>query len=241
MNIGFFENKYLSDGKTDLDIIHNAIARNKNIDLWILPEAFDTGCNIKPDTVIDSVQNVELFKQWAAKYGTAVCGSFYFKENGLIYNRFCAALPDGSTVFYDKRHLFGDFEKQHVTPGNQIVSFEYKGLRFRPIICYDLRFAVWCRNTDDYDVLLCVSQWPNQRLGDRACLCKARAIENQCYVVNVNAQGFSKTETPEYNVDVKQVRGSKKWVKIEITKEYIQSIKSKKQYLADRDDFAIKI
>ena len=241
MIIGFFENKYIKDGKADLSLIQSVITRNKGVDLWILPEAFDTGCDVTENTDFQGEKILQLFTDWSVKNKTAVCGSFYIKDNGKIFNRFCAALPDGTKVFYDKRHLFGNFEKQHVTPGNQIVSFEYKGLKFRPIICYDLRFPVWCRNTDNYDVLLCVSQWPNQRLADRAALCKARAIENQAYVVNVNAQGFSKVETPIISDEVKQVRGSKSWVKIEISHEYIRTAKSKKQYLADRDDFIVKI
>lgn len=241
MIIGFFENKYMADGKANIELIYYAITRNRNVEMWILPEAFDTGCNVSADTEFNGEGNVALFKEWAVKYKTAVAGSFYFRDNGKIFNRFCAVLPDGKEYFYDKRHLFGEFEKNHVTPGSQIISFEYKGLKFRPIICYDLRFPVWCRNTDNYDVLLCVSQWPNQRLGDRAALCKARAIENQAYVLNVNAQGFSKVDTPVFNEEVKQVRGSKSWVKIEISKDYINKIRTSKKYLADSDDFSINV
>jgi len=241
MNIGFFENKYLRDGKTDLSVIQNAIARNKNIQMWVLPEAFDTGCNVSPETNFNGKNNIALFEQWATKYKTAICGSFYIKDNDKIFNRFCAVLPDGTKYFYDKRHLFGKFEKKYVSQGSEIISFEYLGLKFRPIICYDLRFPVWCRNTDNYDVLLCVSQWPVERLGDRAVLCKARAIENQAYVLNVNAQGFSKTEPPEYNLDVAQIRGSKSWVKIEISKDYINQIRTAKKYLDDKDEFYIKL
>lgn len=241
MNIGFFENKYLKDGAADFETIQAVISRNKDINLWVLPEAFDTGCDVKPDTEFNGQKIIELFSEWSVKFKTAICGSFYIKDNGKIFNRFCAALPDGTKVFYDKRHLFGQFEKNHVTPGTNVVTFNYLGFKIRPIICYDLRFPVWCRNTDGYDVLLCVSQWPVQRLADRAALCKARAIENQCYVVNVNAQGFSKTETPEFGNEIKQQRGSKKWVKIEISKDYISQIQKSKSILADRDDFLIKI
>ncbi len=239
MQIGFFENKYLCDGKPDFDLIQSVISRNKGVKMWILPEAFDTGCNVNTTTELNGAKNIDTFVNWAKKYDVAVAGSFYIKNNELIYNRFCCALPDGQTIFYDKRHLFGKFEKQSVTPGNKILTFNYLGFKFCPIICYDLRFPVWCRNTDNYDILLCVSQWPVERLGDRAVLCKARAIENQCFVINVNAQGFSKTETPLYNTDIKQIRGSKSWVKIEISAETLAQKRKGKPYLNDRDKFSI--
>lgn len=239
MVIGFFENKYVKDGFADFEMIKAVMSRNKDINLWILPEAFDTGCDVSPETEFKGDKIIELFTEWAVKFKTAVCGSFYIKDNGKIFNRFCAALPDGTKVFYDKRHLFGKFEKKHVTPGDKVITFSYLGFKIRPIICYDLRFPVWCRNTDNYDILLCVSQWPVERLGDRAVLCKARAIENQCFVINVNAQGFSKTETPLYNTDIKQIRGNKSWVKIEISAETLAQMRKGKPYLNDRDKFSI--
>ena len=239
MVIGFFENKYVKDGIADFEMIKAVMSRNKDINLWILPEAFDTGCDVTPETEFKGDKIIELFTEWAVKFKTAVCGSFYIKDNGKIFNRFCAALPDGTKVFYDKRHLFGKFEKKHVTPGDKVITFSYLGFKIRPIICYDLRFPVWCRNTDNYDVLLCISQWPVQRLADRAALCKARAIENQCYVVNVNAQGFSKIESPNCNVEIKQIRGSKSWVKVAIDKEPLDKFKTERRYLADRDDFVL--
>ena len=239
MEIGFFENKYVKDGAADVAMIQSVISRNKGIRLWILPEVFDTGCNVTPKTEFQGARIIDLFSEWSVKYQTAVCGSFYINDNGKIFNRFCAALPDGTKVFYDKRHLFGPFEKKYVTSGTKVVTFNYLGFKIRPIICYDLRFPVWCRNTDDYDVLLCVSQWPVQRLADRAALCKARAIENQAYVVNVNAQGFSKIESPDCNVEIKQIRGSKSWVKAEIHKEPLDKFRSERRYLADRDSFLI--
>ena len=239
MVIGFFENKYVKDGIADFEMIKAVMSRNKDINLWILPEAFDTGCDVTPETEFKGDKIIELFTEWAVKFKTAVCGSFYIKDNGKIFNRFCAALPDGTKVFYDKRHLFGKFEKKHVTPGDKVITFSYLGFKIRPIICYDLRFPVWCRNTDNYDILLCVSQWPVERLGDRAVLCIARAIENQCFVINVNAQGFSKTETPIYNTDIKQIRGSKSWVKIEISAETLAQMRKGKPYLNDCDKFSI--
>ena len=107
-----------------------------------------------------------------------------------LKNRFVFATPDGCIETYDKRHLFSyGGENKSYTGGQQRVVFEYKGFRIMPQICYDLRFPVWCRNRGDYDLLLYVASWPTSRISVWDTLLKARAIENQCYVVGVNRVG----------------------------------------------------
>jgi hypothetical protein len=73
--------------------------------------------------------------------------------------------------------------------GRRRVVVEYGGLRFLPLVCYDLRFPVWCRCRSDYDAILCVASWPAPRREVWRTLLRARAIENQCYVVGVNRTG----------------------------------------------------
>ena len=93
-------------------------------------------------------------------------------------------------AFYDKHHLFSyGGETEHFTPGGEQVTVEWRGVRFRLSVCYDLRFPLWLRNRDDYDALICVASWPSVRMHAWKVLLQARAIENQCYVLGVNRIG----------------------------------------------------
>ena len=111
-------------------------------------------------------------------------------------NRFCFVHPDGKTDFYDKRHLFsyGD-EHRRFSAGDRRTTVEYKGVRILPLICYDLRFPVWSRNREDYDMAIYVANWPSGRIEAWKTLLRARAIENQCFVCGVNRTGTDMTGT----------------------------------------------
>jgi len=111
-------------------------------------------------------------------------------EDGGRWNRLLWVEPDGSLQHYDKRHLFAHAgEDQRYSAGAERKVFTYRGWRICPQICYDIRFPVWCRSRDDYDLLLTVANWPSTRAGAWRSLLQARAIENQAYVVAVNRVG----------------------------------------------------
>jgi omega-amidase len=131
-------------------------------------------------------------KMMAAQTGALVIGSFAVKEQGNFYNRLLCVRPDGTYESYDKRHLFR-MGAEHTTfmAGNKRLIVTWKGWRICPLICYDLRFPVWSRQSADnpYDVLLYVANWPMVRAYAWGTLLRARAIENLCYVVGVNRLG----------------------------------------------------
>lgn len=162
-------------------------------DLYVLPEMFSTGFATEPQGVAEEEPSVSLgwMKKRAAELGGAVAGSVSLKAaDGTYRNRFFFVKPDGSYQYYDKRHLFTYGGEHHrYTSGNERVIVEYKGVRFLLTVCYDLRFPMWCRNRDEYDVMLSVASWPKPRAEAWKTLQKARAIENQCYVVAVNRVG----------------------------------------------------
>jgi predicted amidohydrolase len=117
------------------------------------------------------------------------------KENGKFFNRLYWMRPDGTYETYDKRHLFrfGN-EHEHFSAGNKILITEIKGWKFRPLICYDLRFPVWCRNSYlngnfEYDCLLITANWPERRSHPWKALLMARAIENMSYCIGLNRVG----------------------------------------------------
>ena len=133
---------------------------------------------------------MEWMRRTADERGCAIAGSIAVEEKGRYYNRFFFVKPGGQTEWYDKRHLFTYGGEHHTyTPGSQRTVVEWRGMRFLLQVCYDLRFPVWSRNRGDYDVALYVASWPTPRVEAWKALLRARAIENQCYVVAVNRVG----------------------------------------------------
>lgn len=161
-------------------------------DLILLPEMFSTGFSMKPEQFAETTGGtvMQWMKQLAKEKDAVICGSIMMKDEGKFYNRLIWMRPDESHDFYDKRHLFGlGEEHQHYSKGKQRLIVELKGWRILPLVCYDLRFPVWSRNTEQYDVLLYVASWPERRIHAWKTLLEARAIENQCYVIGVNRVG----------------------------------------------------
>ena len=163
-------------------------------DLIVLPEMFTTGFTMQPGPVAETMQGPTL--KWlqiqAARLRAAVTGSFVVEENGRHYNRLVFVHPNSSFQYYDKRHPFTmSGEHEQYARGEERLIVDYRGWRICPLICYDLRFPVWSRNlvADRYDLLLYVANWPDKRAYDWRTLLRARAIENQAYVVGVNRIG----------------------------------------------------
>ena len=163
-------------------------------DIIVLPEMFSTGFSMNADVLAEGMNDATV--QWmcntSAQLDSAICGSLIIKENGKYYNRFLFVEPSGKISTYDKRHLFsmGD-EHKHFSAGEKSLCIEYKSWKINCVVCYDLRFTEGIRNSahDPYDVLIVVANWPEKRIEHWDVLMKARAIENQCYVVGVNRTG----------------------------------------------------
>jgi predicted amidohydrolase len=130
----------------------------------------------------------------AEKQHSGICGSYIVVDDRQYFNRWIFVSPDGEIRSYDKRHLFGPGgEDRLFARGRERIVFNFKGLRICPNICYDLRFPVWSRNRNDYDLLINSSNWPESRRDVWITLLKARALENQCYVAGVNRIGVDGT------------------------------------------------
>lgn len=167
-------------------------SRGSDSDLVIFPETFTSGflgdAEAEPETM--SGATIHWMKALANEVNCVLCGSAAISTPQGSANRFLWVQPDGDIEFYDKRHLFsfGGEDRRYVA-GRERKIIHHRGWRFCPQICYDLRFPVWCRNRDDYDVLLFVANWPEPRTAAWSALLRARAIENQCYVIGVNRSG----------------------------------------------------
>ena len=126
----------------------------------------------------------------AEKTGAVITGSLIIEEGGRFFNRAIWMRPDGTFAHYDKRHLFTlAGEHQVFTAGKKRLVTEWKGWRICPLVCYDLRFPAWGRNTENFDLLIYMANWPEKRSHHWRSLLMARAIENQCFVAGVNRVG----------------------------------------------------
>ncbi|MEE4382887.1 MAG: amidohydrolase [Pseudomonadales bacterium] len=162
------------------------------VDLVVLPEMFSTGFTMASTEVAETMDGptVAWLRERARDLDAGVCGSVVIEDGGRHYNRFLLALPDGALHHYDKRHLFRMAgEHEHYAPGTRRLVVPFRDWRICPQVCYDLRFPVFSRNRDDYDLLLYVANWPAPRAEQWRALLTARAIENQCWLAAVNLVG----------------------------------------------------
>ena len=167
-------------------------ALNSDIDLVVLPEMFTSGFTMNPENVAEKIDgfSVSWMQKTASEKQIAICGSLVIIEDNKFYNRFVFVCPSGEIETYNKRHSFTLAGEDKVyTSGSEKLIIEYNGWKICPLICYDLRFPVWVRNTENYDLLLFMANWPVTRIKAWDTLLKARAIENMCYVIGVNRTG----------------------------------------------------
>lgn len=165
---------------------------SEETELIVLPEMFATGFSMNVELCAESMDGstIDWLKSSAKNLNKVIVGSLMVRENEKFYNRFVFVKPDQTIEYYDKRHLFSmGGEHLHFTPGVERKVFQLKSFRILPQICYDLRFPVFSRNQNDYDLMINCANWPAPRQHVWDTLLKARAIENQAYVVGVNRIG----------------------------------------------------
>lgn len=223
--------------------------RAEDVDIVVLPESFNSGFSMNMGIAAQNTEgeSVRWMKIMAKKYGFAICGSIFVQDGLKHYNRFIFVSPEGRVLNYDKRHVFAyGGENKFITPGSSRLVIDYLGWKIFPQICYDLRFPVWGRNNLDYDLFLNVANWPKARLEVWQTLLKARAIENQCYVLGVNRIGTDgeQIEYPGHSMaidakgnvigDMGAVAGV---VNIIFDYEALHQFRKKFNVLGDRDEF----
>lgn len=237
--------------RNNFEKLINSIEENTNI--IMLPEMFGTGFTMKPEGIAETMdgETVQWMKEMAAKKDCAVTGSLVIEENGNYYNRLFFVLPDGEIKTYNKRHLFSlAGEDKAYTAGTEKLIINYRGWKICPLVCYDLRFPVFSRNTEDIDLMLYVANWPSLRVAAWDTLLKARAIENMCYVAGVNRVGNDNNGhaypghsqvfdclgayavMPSVNEDV---------FTIKLDKDSMLETRKKLDFLNDRDSFTLHL
>lgn len=227
-------------------------ALTEKVDLIVLPEMFSTGFTMNPEAVFETMQGetIQWMQSLAKAKNTAITGSLVIKENGNFYNRLVFIYPSGEIQFYDKRHLFTLAGEDKVyTFGKEKLIVEYQGWKICPLICYDLRFPVFARNTENYDILIYVANWPKSRIQAWDILLKARSVENLCYTIGLNRVGFDDNNF-EYNGHSQAVdflgnsllepQETEGVFIVELNKDKLVETRNKFGFLNDRDAFELK-
>jgi omega-amidase len=228
----------------------NAIT--EKVDLIVLPEMFSTGFTMNPSVVAETIQGeTVLWMQSLAKAkNSVITGSLIIKENDNFYNRLVFVFPSGEIQFYDKRHLFTLAGEDKVyTAGKEKLIINYLGWKICLLICYDLRFPVFSRNTEDYEVLIYVANWPKPRINAWDILLKARSVENMCYTIGVNRIGFDNnnleyighTQAIDYiGNSILEPQEKEGVFIVELNKEKLLKSRKKFGFLNDKDSFELK-
>ena len=234
------------------DLLQNKInAISQDVDLIVLPEMFTSGFTMNPKSVAETMQGATIswLKEVAKKRNCALSGSLVIEENGNYFNRLVFVFPNGDIQHYDKRHLFTlAGENKVYKAGDDKLIFEYKGYKICPLICYDLRFPVFSRNMENYDILIYVANWPKPRVNAWDILLKARAVENMTYVIGVNRIGMD-ANNHEYvghsqaidylgNYILEPQETDEVFI-IDLNKEKMLETRNKLAFLNDKDEFHI--
>lgn len=229
----------------------------------VLPEMFSTGFSMKPEELAEKMDGptIQWMKYVAASKKIILTGSIIAEQDGHYFNRLIWMLPNGQYGFYDKRHLFAFAEEdKYYSAGTKRLIASVNGWKINLMVCYDLRFPVWSRQTPspkgegwgeaEYDVLIYIANWPQRRNLAWKTLLQARAIENQCYVIGVNRVGNDGNaiyhsgdsmvidplgEILYHNADEEDV------FTIALSKEHLQQVREKFQFWRDADDFEIRL
>jgi omega-amidase len=221
------------------------------VDLIVLPEMFTSGFTMNPKKVAETMkgETIQWLKSIAKTRDCAITGSLVIEENGNYYNRLVFVFPDGKIEHYDKRHLFTLAGEEKVyTKGENRLIVAYKGWKICPLICYDLRFPVFSRNNEDYDVLVYVANWPQPRIQAWDALLKARAIENMSYVIGVNRIGNDGNLHPysghsqvfDYlGHEMVELLAEDKTIVVTLQKELLISTRKRFGFLSDQDCFTL--
>ncbi len=271
------------DKSSNLQMLEEKILGIKErTEIVVLPEMFSTGFSMKPELLAETMEGetVKWMKRVAAEKKIILTGSIIIEDTSqaatsagagqaarpVYYNRLIWMLPNGQLGYYDKRHLFAYAEEdKHYSAGNKRLIASVKGWKINLMVCYDLRFPVWARQTSppfpspsrmlsgergaEYDVLIYIANWPERRVQAWKTLLQARAIENQCYVVGVNRVGDDGNNIHHSGDSmVVDPMGDTLYTKnqeediftIALDKAHLQTVREKLPFLRDADGFEIK-
>lgn len=245
--------------QTNISTLRKAVEGiHQDTDLLILPEMFSTGFitsdkeSVRELAERNSGETIETLQNLACEKNLAIAGSFIADTGGSLFNRAFFIEPCGDSFFADKRHLFTMAGEDKVfSRGDQRLNIRYRGWNISMVVCYDIRFPVWCRNIkNEYDLLIAVANWPKTRIDAWNHLLKSRAIENLSYVCGVNCKG---TDAAGYEYDgssfafdfkgkdITLSNSESPYLYASLSLEKLQSFRHKFPAWNDADSFAIHL
>ncbi|WP_196895944.1 amidohydrolase [Aureivirga marina] len=254
LNVSYIQTSiFWEDKEKNLELYSEKIdSIGKKTDVIILPEMFTTGFSMDPDYFAEEMNgnSVSWMREQAAKKDALIIGSLIIKEEFKYYNRLLAVFPNGDILHYDKRHLFTLAGEHRVySDGKKRLVFDFRGWKICPLICYDLRFPVWSRNTENFDLLIFVANWPERRRFAWNQLLIARAIENMCYTIGVNRIGYDGNKVNHsgdsvvldyFGHSMTENNSNKEEVRtITLLKDPMKKARNKLQFLNDQDNFTV--
>ncbi len=239
--------------KEQITKLLGSIAKN-DVDLIILPEMWSTGFSMNADLLAEEMNGASLkfMAELAAQKDAVVTGSLIIRvDTGEFYNRLFWVKPNAEYEYYDKRHLFSLAKEEKVyTAGTARLIVNLKGWRICPLICYDLRFPVWSRNRNEYDLLIYVSNWPERRSFAWKQLLIARAIENQAMVAGVNRVGLDGNGVTHTGDSIvlgpagetlgAAKQGESELLQVDLSYDELKKFRTSFSFLADADNFDLK-
>ena len=213
---------------------------------------FNTGF-CPDDTSLSESMNgktVNWMKELSKQNNCSVAGTLMIFENHKVFNRLVWVSVTGETLTYDKYHLFSLInEERYISKGKERLVFDELGWKICPLICYDLRFPVFCRNNVDYDILIFLANWPIKRIDSWDCLLKSRSIENQCYTIGLNRVGVDGNGIPfnghtkvfnSFGKELITARDNQEEVlQISLSIDDLKLKRRQMNFLKDRDQFNI--
>ncbi len=222
-------------------------------DLYVLPETFTTGFLGDAERQAEAFDGPTLdwMRSQAERRSAAITGSLALSdEQGLRRNRMVFMCPDGESSWYDKRHLFAyGGEDRRYAAGRAPTIVEWRGWRIDLQICYDLRFPVWCRNSRGFDLQLFVANWPTPRVEVWRLLLRARAVENQAFVIGVNRTGVDGNSVPYPGRSsawdgggecLAELGADESVTLVDLDLAALRDLRAKLPFLADADRFRIE-
>jgi len=236
----------------NLIYLKKKIENIRHSDLIILPEMFSTGfsMNVKKLAEDWNGDTIKWMRKMSLNSNAVMMGSIIFKENNNYFNRLIAVFPDKSVQYYDKRHLFRLGEEHNFyKQGHSNTLIQVRGWKINMLICYDLRFPVWSRNTNGYHMLVYVANWPSSRIQAWKTLLMARAIENQAFVAGINRvgkdgnsirySGESMVVDPLGKIMNDTVKNKESVISMDLSINGLQRLRKKFPVLLDKENFSI--
>ena len=233
--------------------LNDLLEKIQKTDIILLPEMFNTGF-CPADTSLSESMNgktVNWMKELSKQNNCSVAGTLMIVENHKVFNRLVWVSVSGETLTYDKYHLFSLInEQRYISKGQERLIIDEQGWKICPLICYDLRFPVFCRNNVDYDILIYLANWPVKRIDAWGSLLKARSIENQCYTIGVNRvgedgngalfNGHSKVFDSFGKEIISATDNTEAVLQISLSLDDLKLKRRQMNFLQDRDDFTLQ-